>query len=515
MTQVEPNDASTCAAQQSARAKRPRRSPYPHLFRVLHWVLPASLVASVLTGLSLHAVARPGWSLFGGNLPGWFWPGQVHVVHLVSAAVFVPALLAGAWFYARRKVRRRWTHLTLLGGGLAVVLTGALLAHPVGPGWLYGAARAVHALTGLVVLPVALAWHVYHGLGPLRGALVPAFHPWATPRWLQIAVFAPLVLVTAGLALNVLPPGMAGRELVARRIPRAEVDLEALDALPWDSAPPLVVELANGAGFDGGRTRAVLRALHDGEELFVLAEWDDPTEDRLYQPWEKTADGWNRWATSADDESVYYEDKFALAFPAQSDWRFDRAGCALYCHAASGRPYGYKASDYVVDEWHWKAVRTDPVGQVDDKHWLGRDAKSKHVGRQDDAFTGGYQANGAKDSPHPSLLPDDLAAIGQGHFPRGRAVKYSEETAARIPPGTLIPGILTQAFEGDRGDIGARGRYESGRWRLAMRRRLDTGSPHDVRFMPGESHGFGCAAFDHTSNRHAYSLGSLRLVLEP
>ena len=61
MSQTAPT-TSPVATAASVSKKRPKRTPYPHLFRLLHWVLPAALIVSLVTGLSLHAVARPGWS---------------------------------------------------------------------------------------------------------------------------------------------------------------------------------------------------------------------------------------------------------------------------------------------------------------------------------------------------------------------------------------------------------------------------------------------------------------------
>ena len=493
--------------------KRPADWTYPHLFRLLHWVLPAGMLVSMATGLSLHAAARPGWSLFAGRLPRWFWSGQVQVIHLIAAVVFSAALVAVLGIYLRRRVRLRWTHVALLAGGVAMIASGLLLLNPVGPAWLYWTARAVHAVSGLVVLPIAFVWHAVEGFWPVRRALVPAFHPWASPRWRQLLTFLPLPLVAACLVVNVLPPGPMGRILTARRIGAAGDDL---GQLPWDDAPPLRIELADGIGFDAGRTRVTLRALHDGRELFVLAEWLDPTEDRRYTPWEKTGDGWRRLATIPDDESVYYEDKFSLIFPTTPDWRFERFGCALYCHADGRRTYGYKGSEDVVDVWHWKSTRTDPVGQVDDKFWQGFDLGQKDVGRHGDPKSGGgYEKNQTKGADHPAFLPDDPAAVRQGIIPREHAVPYDDATAARIPDETIVPGIVLSAFQGDRGDVTCRSEHAGGRWRLFIRRKLDTESPYDVRFVPGSSYPFGCAAFDHSSKRHAYGFSVYRLVLKP
>ena len=512
MTQTVP--ATTPAATPpGTRQKRPRRTPYPHLFRLLHWVLPASLIVAMASGLSLNAVSQSPWSLFSGNLPKGLWSGRIQVIHLMVATVFLPSLVAVLPLYWRRKVRRRATHVALLGGGLAMIASGLVLLGPVGPPSIYWTARAIHFVVGLIVLPVALAWHVYHGVGPLRGALMPAFRPWASPRWRQLLWLVPLVLVAVVLVFSVLPPALVGRQLVAGRIDAVPDDLAGL---PWDEAPPLRVELAGGAGFDRGRTEVTLRALHDGNELFVLAEWNDPTEDRRYTPWEKTDGAWQHRVTSKGDESVYYEDKFSLVFPTVPDWRFERVGCALYCHADSGRPYGYKGADQTVDVWHWKAVRTDPVGQVDDKYWLGFDLEQKNVARHGDPKKGGgYKANAVPGENRPAFLADGPSAVRHGAILSDHALKYTPEAAAGVPAGTVVPGIVAAPFQGDRGDVSCQSRHEDGRWRLFIRRRLDTGSEHDTAFVPGGRYAFGCAAFDHTSNRHAYGLSSYRLVLEP
>jgi len=513
----QPDSATApAAAPPAAREKRPAPTPYPHLFRLLHWVLPASMIVAVASGLSLSAVSQSPWSLFSGNLPRGLLSGRVDVIHLIAAAVFLPSLVAVLPLYWRRKVRRRATHVALLGGGAAMIASGLVLLFPVGPPSVYWIARAVHFVAGLIVLPVALLWHTYHGVGPLRGLLVPAFRPWASPRWRQLLWLVPLALVSVVLIFGVLPPGLAGRQLVATSIDLAPGAVpDDLAKLPWDDATPLRVELAGGIGFDRGRTEVTLRALHNGDELFVLAEWDDPTENRSYTPWEKTDDGWRHRVTSEGDETVYYEDKFSFVFPTAPDWRFDRVGCALYCHADSGRPYGYKAADQTVDVWHWKAVRTDPVGQLDDKHWLGFNLEEKNVARHGDPKKGGgYKGNAARGENHPAFLPDGPSAVRHGAILSDHAVKWTPQAEAEIPPGTVVPGIVAAPFQGDRGDVTCQSRHEDGRWRLFIRRRLDTGSEHDTKFVPGGRYPFACAAFDHTSNRHAYDLSSYRLVLE-
>lgn len=498
-------------------ARRPRAIPYAHLFRLLHWVLPVSLVVALLTGISLHAIARPGWSLFSGVLPQWFWGGRVHVFHRSSAVVFSASLVAALYLYWRRKVRRRPVLVTLLGAGVVMLATGLFLLFPPQATWAYWIARVLHAVVGLGVLPVVLVWHLVEGLTRLRRLLVPAFHPWASPRWGQLLYFAPLLVAAAWLIFSLTPKSWVGRELVAKRVAPAGGSFESLR---WDQAPPLAIELANGMGFDKGRTRVTLQALHDGEYLFVRAQWLDPTEDRRYQPWRKTADGWEHLVTVGNDESYYYEDKFALIFPTRPSWQFETFGCTACCHAGTeGHAYGSKGFDTIIDVWHWKATRADPLGQVDDKYWWKHEPGGAGGRHGDPDSEGGYQKNVSDDGDHPKYLPATPWAVRQGGILLDQALPFDSPEAAEVaqnmPPGTIVPGIVFSPFTGDRGDVVCRSNHADGRWEVLIRRKLDTGSKFDTPFVPGKPQSFGCAAFDHTSKRHAYGFPVYQLVLEP
>lgn len=493
-----------------------RKIPYSHLFRLLHWVLPVTVVVGVATGFSLHAVARPEWSLFSGVMPSWAWSGRIQVIHLISGVLFAPSMLVVLVLYVRRKTRPRGLHLLLLGAGVLIFLSGLLMVHPMGPPWLYWVSRITHAVVGLVVLPVAFIWHLVEALVRYPRLLIPSFHPWAWPRWKPLLWFIPLILVVACFVFNMLPPSLVGRQLVAGRV---ESPANDLSSLPWDEARPLVVELANGTAFDKGRTLVTLQALHDGEEIFVRARWADSTRDCQHQPWRKTEAGWEHLFTVKNDESYYYEDKFSLVFPTQPDWTFKTLGCAATCHVGEGQnhAYGTKGFDTPIDVWHWKATRTDPVGQVDDKYWaeLPGDGSGGRHGDPKDA--GGYQKNVSEDGTHPAYLPATPQAVRWGGVLADQTVPYESDEAAEIaertPPGAIVPGIVLSPFEGSRGDVECESEYKDGHWELLIRRKLDTGHEHDAQFVPGKSYSFGCAAFDNSSKRHAYGFQVYTLAL--
>jgi hypothetical protein len=387
---------------------------------------------------------------------------------------------------------------------------------PLGSREVLKTVTAVHAAFGLVVLPLGFFWHVFRGLTKYWRWIVPSFRPLKDPRWVQVGVFALAAVITTWVLFEGWPLNPPWRDLVAPRIEPASSAPADPSGLPWDRAEPVTMRLLNGAGFSSGQTDLTLQALHDGKDLYVKASWEDPSADRSYVPWRRVEDGWEYLQTSAKDETVHYEDKFSMIFPIEKSWLFDQVGCALYCHVDGEFRYGYKGGQPDVDVWHWKSVRTDPVGQVDDKYWSVVDLEAKDVGRHGDPSTGGgYTKNISEEGTEPLFLPEGPGAIRKGAILRDQAVEYTAERADEIPLESIIPGIVCSADEGDRGDVACTSTHRRNRWTLYIRRRLDTQSPHDVKFTPGGATSFGCAAFDHAAKRHAYSMPTYRLVLEP
>lgn len=495
---------------------------YPHLFRLLHWVLTVSFVILFLTGLSLHAAARPSWSVFSGVVPSWFWLGRVHLWHYWAAVVFLPAVLVALAFVLQKPFWRRSTHIILTGGGLVTVVTGLWMMYPFGSYTAVKAVVGLHATFGIIVLGGGVLWHIIGGLTTHVAFLVPSFRPLKAPHWRQVAVFVPVAVLTTWIMFEGWPLKAPWRNLVAKRTAATAADDASLASLPWSEATPLTVRLVNGANFNSGQTELILQALHDGNELFVKAQWQDPIANYGYWPWQKTKDGWEYLQTSAKDETVHYEDKFAMVFPMQPSWQYEQVGCAIYCHVDAKYGWGYKGGLPDIDVWHWKSTRLDPVGQVDDKYWSGSDFDRKEVGRYGDPKTGGgYAKNVSEDGAHPLSLPDDPASVYHGSIPKEHALDYTAELAEKIEPGSLIAGVVNAPFEGDRGDVTCVSEHQNGQWTLYIRRKLDTssshpdtGSKHDVRFVPGGTYPFGCAAFDCAAKRHAYSKPVFRLVLE-
>ena len=160
-------------------------------------------------------------------------------------------------------------------------------------------------------------------------------------------------------------------DFVASRIGEIIFEARQIDTLPWEKSKQMAVKLVNGVGYDFGVTQVSLRALHNDEHIFMKIQWEDEVYNRNYRPWVKTNSGWIQMNPGGTDEVIYNEDKLALVLPINEDVEFRRYGCAIYCHnnQKTGRGQHWTAKDKPVDIWHWKSVRMDPIGYIDDKYW--------------------------------------------------------------------------------------------------------------------------------------------------
>ena len=487
-----------------------KRGPYSHLLRAAHWALSVTILVSLYSGVALHCLARPEWSLVG-VFPAFVPGGRVLVWHLMSGIVFAPAVIVAAVVFIKHRkdvdlLQARWiANLALIVGGIGCSITMLGLIYSDIPQWLYHICRGTHAMCGMVIIPFALAVHLYLAFTKNLSRIVPIYAPFRNSAPLTLLV-APVAFAISFLVITqVLSRQTSARILVAEKTDVRAAAIEDLKAFPWDSAEALELTLVNGNGFKKGTSRLILKAMHNGEDLFMVAKWQDPGEDRRYWPWLKTEEGWKHLVTEEKDEKIYYEDKFSLVFPVEKDENFVRYGCAIYCHT-KGNSYGYKAASRKVDVWHWKSSRTDPMRYTDDKHWFGHDLTLKDVGRIADPKEGGGDAkNNSEDLTTPAFLPPEGYTVVGGVLPKDVAVPYSAEAAAKIPVGAVIPGIIVSQVIGDRGDVQSLSRHDDGWWTLYLKRKLDTGSAHDVKFEVGGAYDFAAAAFDHSAKRHAYN----------
>jgi len=548
--------------------KSHRRAPVTTI--LLHWGLVSALAVSLATGLRIAADAPD--ARFAHALSPWLPQGDVFLWHLTSgAAVFGLALAYGLYQglsgLGRRFIpgrlalggdRGRWlrVHLILYWSlfglvGLAAV-SGVLQylgAYPIAATGLEAVHRAA-AYGFFVYLVLHVGAHL--ASGGMRGLLA---------IFLPRGSFARLgALAAAAAGLVVL--GMSAADRVLHRplavvwTDRAPVLDGRIDDPAWQGAPAVRLHLGNGANLPGGQTQVTLRAVHDGERLYVLCEWTDPTRSQKLVPLHKTAEGWRILQTAyrRADESRSYQDKLALLWA-----RADPLAAVGSIHlgprplagqpgAPGGRGLHYTTDGAILDVWHWKSVRNGAYRQADDNFFgppLPAPAATPRLRDPDSGgwfprYTGGYR----KDPPgtfsgyelnweyfsegamQPLRLPDDgrdLAALDPVDLSPDRSdagewwLEFNDtrpyaQGPDELPVGTVLPSVLpTGRLTGDRGDLKARGHWAAGRWHLELGRRLDTGSDKDVPIADGTL--LWVAVFDHAQTRHAYHLRPLRVRL--
>ncbi|KRR24160.1 hypothetical protein CQ14_15715 [Bradyrhizobium lablabi] len=364
-----------------------------------------------------------------------------------------------------------------------------------------------------------------------------------------------------GASLLVATDRLAVDSVQIRRISPADapvLDGDTSDRA-WRGVKPFSLLTGEGGNFDGkGETRIEIRAVHDGTYAYFLFTWEDSTRSLKHLPLVKEGDGWHLLHSGFQigDEHQYNEDKFSVLLTTSdvtlAGGRTFHPGPQPVAGAPatmSGRGLHYTATGY-ADVWQWKAT-SSASGWMDDAHfgppvdptpmqaanivpYKGGFAPDPGAANYRDNFTVEADTSGGPRRSRliaplrlPKAVADTTAAMGDidldpnhGESDGARwfmteqdSVPYSTSIDARIPIGTVIPGvILNGEFSGDRADIRSAARWASGLWALEVKRRLDTTSQFDVPIRSGVF--MRVAAFDHSQIRHTRHVRPIRIEVE-
>jgi len=331
------------------------------------------------------------------------------------------------------------------------------------------------------------------------------------------------------------------------------VDGDVSDAV-WRIAKPVRIPTQQGANLDSeGQSFVEIKAVHDGSNIYFSFIWNDPTRSLKHLPLLKTADGWRLLQDGFDreDANSYFEDKFAVLFTTQYDlipgdrtFHAGRKPLADKPASLSGRGLHYTTDGGYADVWQWRAANGGMLGWIDDAHF-GPPAEPAQAQEQAMApYKGGFAADpgvdltslnfeprgpGGYSAPiSPKRLPKDWRRVssalgkvdlnpdhgdGEGTvwwLSEADSTPYSAELDARIPAGTIVPGVLVEgSYTGDRADIRGAAKWAAGHWSLEAVRRLDTGSEYDALLATGTY--MRVSVFDHTQSRHTRHIRPIRL----
>jgi hypothetical protein len=334
----------------------------------------------------------------------------------------------------------------------------------------------------------------------------------------------PATLLVAGVVVGLVagqPEAQPKNTLVSKKVAAAP-PMEPAMGDAWKDAAPLTVKAIGGKNLPGGSTEVTLRSVHTDDTVYFLMQYKDPTQSYKRAPWQKQADGsWKKLSDPNDkggDNNLYYEDKWSIIWNISSP-AFEQKGCLSACHTGEGKPFGNKYTKDAgerLDMWHWKGVRTDPVGQLDDQHVDNTrydKEKAPGAGRKSDPKAGGgYADNQTDDKKMPKF-----ALPGNKPAPPYWIVDSEKEPFddGKYKAGDEVPGIVIAPFTGDRGDVATKSAWKDGTWTIVVARKLATKSEVDVQFDDlKKSYAFGVAVFDNAQVRHAYTPGVLKLSFE-
>jgi hypothetical protein len=228
------------------------------------------------------------------------------------------------------------------------------------------------------------------------------------------------------------------------------------DDAVWREAKPVTV-VAKGVMPKtlGTTARVSLRAAYTDTHLYLLAVWDDATQDdKSHRSWKWDAD------KKAYGEDTDREDMFGVAFEHTGEFTADMLAPV----------------EGVWDVWHWKAFRTNPQGYAMDK--THRYSRSQPAGRAN--------KHAAKDGTDIWIArPEDAGDTVEKSQPAPAELKG--ERVARYLPGTP---------SGSAADVQAKGAWAKGQWTVEFARRLETGQPDDTAFSPSRTYRMAVSVHD-------------------
>ena len=222
---------------------------------------------------------------------------------------------------------------------------------------------------------------------------------------------------------------------------------------------------------------------------------------------------------------------------------FDKFGCFLTCHNVSRHmPEWVSASGHdgkyidpaeapgvaeftpVLDLWHWRAARSNPIGRADDQHIISLNfvdsSSGDDGGRKGDdgasVFTSQNIVNGVSEflldpdttsgkfafawdnfweTPFYYMVKDNAEQVGP-LAPNPGTIAYADALALGYAPteGDTVPRRILRAGTGSRADITAYGTTFNpetpdssyGVWNVQMQRAMNTGNGDDIALVDGQ-----------------------------
>jgi len=312
---------------------------------------------------------------------------------------------------------------------------------------------------------------------------------------------------------------------------------------PWTNARAATISVSGGWN-QTGTLQVSVKSVFTSTTVYFLVSYNDTEDSKDRFPWffNTTSSLWeHRGDNSSGNARGFYEDKLAMFWNVgDSVVGFNDDGAVVTCKP--GPPGKHWTDAGVLDMWHWKRVRTGPVGQIDDQYMNSTQYPAQaDGGRHSDNRTGGAYNNNQQWIEYadaagtygaapafwiPNPVGDDAHWIVDSDA-RRRAITalyvngtLRDADGTWIEPATAPPiaAMRVSAFSGSRGDISAQAVWSAGRWTIEFSRALTTSDMYaDVQFDDlAATYYFAMSVFNDAQIAHSRSgLYALRFNASP
>jgi len=293
--------------------------------------------------------------------------------------------------------------------------------------------------------------------------------------------------------------------LISKKVKSAPIDASSSQ---WAKAKEAKLVLVGAGKVEGKQIELKARSVYTKDEIFFSFEWPDKDKSMKKNAWKFTGGKWAKQKANEDRLGVIWEinriDKFA------------NKGCAVLCHNESKDNkewyFSVNSKKEKADLWHWKAVRSNPVGYLEDGYVIANPSKEPEKGRKRDAGSGTKAKNNrTKDKSKPAYMQDPAKKASiEGSLLVAEAVKIEDHS--KFKEGDEIPGyMLTPAWKDSFGDVKTTGVWKNGKWTVFMSRKLDTQHEDDVQYNTRKKYPFGIGVLDNSGAEHSYNSEPLKL----
>ncbi|MGD2187562.1 MAG: ethylbenzene dehydrogenase-related protein [Desulfobacterales bacterium] len=276
----------------------------------------------------------------------------------------------------------------------------------------------------------------------------------------------------------------------------------------WNQTKEAQMVLTGAGKFEGKAIELKTKSVYTKDEIFFRFEWPDKDKSMQKNAWKFSGGKWNKIKAN--------EDRLGIVFEINRIDKFATKGCAVLCHNESKNEkewyYAVSSKKEKAEMWHWKSVRSNPVGFTEDGYVTFNATKEPEKGRKRDAGSGTKaKSNRTKDKSGPAYMQDPSK---KASLPGTLLVAHAVEIKANsiFKEGDVIPGyMLHTEWKDSFADVKAQGVWQNGKWTVMMSRKLETGYDDDIQFNTRKKYPFSLAVFDNSGEHDSYNAEPLKL----